>query len=720
MAESGSSPALSTLRAGSDQAMGDTKSASVGGSIISQAVRRQNKASEVVRQPLRVPTAGPARTRYGARVPDPSRLLAARLAQDQKVGLTGVAAGGSNAASKPGVSTSGASAAQDPSSECLERLKGHRAPRGRRKVEFIEDTAKRGSTFSTLRQTIMRKLGELEVKCDAKILIAFHSHKNHTKTYAYGLENWSSNKSNFDKVCSEVFYDRPCAPEGQDPLAEKSRDELRSIYRSLMQRFCKGKNPGYGKPGKCPPWMPQHLWLMVDKMKPDQLRDAIRKVEGVIRDEHNAKVPRQNPPPMPPQVAMRGGGFSGIPLRGVVGQQMRGSAMGQQTAGLPHNPGIAPVGMHGMHPHMGVLKDQYINNPFPVPIMQSKPGVPPGAFPGMRTALPIPGIIQMAPPPPALVHPTQPPQAAPNGSDGSRRPGDGQIGQADGLNDMGAAGQESGGGFGSMMGGGKPSGVSNLAQSGNLDMLKSSVAPMGMSGMGSGGPASFDSRDFKQQWSDDPGKQPDVLQHYPPQPVPGGFAPTAYGGSAPMHGTLMMQLQQGQNQPGRAQPPPLNPIQGLQPRMVRSMQRNTEPVEGKHAHARAELAHTRRARPKRAFSVFLFFTTQTRTFGQLICRVLGSAGEGLSTCPLFGAAALESALTRLDCAPRCHKQKLVLEISRWESIPSRPTLARPHRCIKCSRVPVSEGHTQQTMRECRQANGRGCETSMQNARILNI
>eukprot|EP00467_Chlorarachnion_reptans_P001868 CAMPEP_0114534850 /NCGR_PEP_ID=MMETSP0109-20121206/28071_1 /TAXON_ID=29199 /ORGANISM="Chlorarachnion reptans, Strain CCCM449" /LENGTH=534 /DNA_ID=CAMNT_0001718313 /DNA_START=104 /DNA_END=1708 /DNA_ORIENTATION=- len=247
--------------------------------------------------------------------------------------------------------------------ECLRRLKGHRAPRGKRKVEFISDAAKRASTFSTLRQTIMRKLGELEVKCDAKILIAFHSHKKHVKTYAYGLNNWSSNKSNFDKVCQQTFYDRPCAPDGQDPLAEKARDELRSIYRSLMQRFCQGKNPGYGKPQKCPKWMPQELWIMVDKMKPDQLREAIRKVEDVIKEEHNSKVPRSAPPP--PPVGMRQFGMP-PPLQnqGLMQPPRQDMGMVPPAMGMPY--GQRP-------PHMGGKMDSFMPHPqsyMPAGLMQ--------------------------------------------------------------------------------------------------------------------------------------------------------------------------------------------------------------------------------------------------------------------------------------------------------------------------------------------------------------
>jgi len=238
--------------------------------------------------------------------------------------------------------------------ECLRRLKGHRAPRGKRKVEFITDPAKRASTFSTLRQTIMRKLGELEVKCDAKILIAFHSHKKHVKTYAYGLNNWSSNKSNFDKVCQQTFYDRPCAPDGQDPLADKARDELRSIYRSLMQRFCQGKNPGYGKPGKCPKWMPAELWIMVDKMKPDQLREAIRKVEEVIKDEHNSKVPR-SAPVQPTVNSLRPNVFSSLP--GGMNLMSGGRDLHNLGSSMPPPTNIASqMGIHNLHsqrnPHM--------------------------------------------------------------------------------------------------------------------------------------------------------------------------------------------------------------------------------------------------------------------------------------------------------------------------------------------------------------------------------
>eukprot|EP00954_Amorphochlora_amoebiformis_P015469 1213679-Amorphochlora_amoeboformis.AAC.3 len=139
------------------------------------------------------------------------------------------------------------------------RLKGNRAPPGKRRVRFIRDRQRRASAATNLKQTIMRKMAELEIKCGTKMLVAFLSPSNRLKTFAYGPTNFPSYKQDFDalalrvrntfklrflndlrNVDSNIFYQfyqifsDSRVPSAGD-LQHSSRDELRSIYRSMIQ-----------------------------------------------------------------------------------------------------------------------------------------------------------------------------------------------------------------------------------------------------------------------------------------------------------------------------------------------------------------------------------------------------------------------------------------------------------------------------------------------------
>mmetsp|Transcript_2302 Transcript_2302/g.4381 ORF Transcript_2302/g.4381 Transcript_2302/m.4381 type:complete len:82 (+) Transcript_2302:156-401(+) len=74
------------------------------------------------------------------------------------------------------------------------RLKGHRAPHGKRPVQFITDPQRRASAATNLRQTIMRKMNELEIKCGTQMLVAFMSQSRRLKSFSYGPKNFPKHK----------------------------------------------------------------------------------------------------------------------------------------------------------------------------------------------------------------------------------------------------------------------------------------------------------------------------------------------------------------------------------------------------------------------------------------------------------------------------------------------------------------------------------------------
>mmetsp|Transcript_11832 Transcript_11832/g.17633 ORF Transcript_11832/g.17633 Transcript_11832/m.17633 type:complete len:593 (+) Transcript_11832:124-1902(+) len=153
------------------------------------------------------------------------------------------------------------------------KLLGHRAPPGKRKVRYITDRQRRASAATNLKQTIMRKMAELEIKCGTKMLVAFYSSSNRLKTFSYGPTNFASHKFEFDQLATKIFTDNRVA--GENDFQDSTRDELRSIYRSTIQSIFGGRIPNCSDPDCCPSWMPSDLWMAVDKMDQNQLRRAI-------------------------------------------------------------------------------------------------------------------------------------------------------------------------------------------------------------------------------------------------------------------------------------------------------------------------------------------------------------------------------------------------------------------------------------------------------------
>mmetsp|Transcript_2302 Transcript_2302/g.4375 ORF Transcript_2302/g.4375 Transcript_2302/m.4375 type:complete len:254 (+) Transcript_2302:414-1175(+) len=74
-------------------------------------------------------------------------------------------------------------------------------------------------------------------------------------------------------MCYLIFADAR-GPSFED-LSGCSRDELRSIYRSLIQNVHGGKIPNCADKKMCPKWMPIELWNPVERLTPDELRRAI-------------------------------------------------------------------------------------------------------------------------------------------------------------------------------------------------------------------------------------------------------------------------------------------------------------------------------------------------------------------------------------------------------------------------------------------------------------
>jgi len=177
------------------------------------------------------------------------------------------------------------------------RLKGNRAPPGKRRVRFIRDRQRRASAATNLKQTIMRKMAELEIKCGTKMLVAFLSPSNRLKTFAYGPTNFPSYKQDFDALALRIFSDSRVPSAGD--LQHSSRDELRSIYRSMIQSIHDGRIPNSGDPSTRPDWMPEYLWMPVDKMDPEQLRQAIGYAASVraAQTQSQPEIPMPNPNP---------------------------------------------------------------------------------------------------------------------------------------------------------------------------------------------------------------------------------------------------------------------------------------------------------------------------------------------------------------------------------------------------------------------------------------